>query len=35
MFERKIYEERRSELKKSVGSGLILLLGNEECGMMP
>lgn len=33
MFERKIYEERRSELKKSVGSGLILLLGNEECGM--
>lgn len=33
MFERKIYEERRAELRKKVGSGLILLLGNEECGM--
>lgn len=33
MFDKKIYEERRAELKKRVGGGLILLLGNEECGI--
>jgi len=30
MFKRTTYQERRQELKKKVGSDLILLLGNEE-----
>ncbi|MDQ6479343.1 aminopeptidase P family protein [Dyadobacter sp. LHD-138] len=33
MFSIDIYKERRQLLKKTVGSGLILLLGNEEVGM--
>jgi len=33
MFSREIYTERRNKLKLSVGSGLILLPGNEETGM--
>lgn len=30
MFDRKVYTERRNELKKRLGSGMVLLLGNEE-----
>lgn len=33
MFIAKIYNQRRERLKKQVGSGLILFLGNEECPM--
>ncbi|MBE9462349.1 aminopeptidase P family protein [Dyadobacter subterraneus] len=33
MFNIAIYKERRNELKKAVGNGLILFLGNEEVGM--
>ena len=33
MFDPAIYRERRTRLKKDVGSGLILLLGNDEVGM--
>jgi len=33
MFDRKIYFERRKRLKKEVGNGLIVLLGNEESSM--
>jgi Xaa-Pro aminopeptidase len=33
MFDPAIYRERRARLKKDVGSGLILLLGNDEVGM--
>jgi len=33
MFDSSIYRERRNRLKKDVGSGLILLLGNDEVGM--
>lgn len=33
MFSIDIYKERRNALKKSVGSGLVLFLGNEEVGM--
>ncbi|MCX6551760.1 MAG: aminopeptidase P family protein [Acidobacteria bacterium] len=33
MFDPAIYRERRNRLKKDVGSGLILLLGNDEVGM--
>jgi Xaa-Pro aminopeptidase len=33
MFDAAIYRERRNRLKKDVGSGLILLLGNDEVGM--
>lgn len=32
MFEKRIYEERRAELRRRVGSGIVLLLGNDECG---
>ena len=32
MFEKQIYEERRAELRKKVGSGVILILGNDEVG---
>jgi Xaa-Pro aminopeptidase len=33
MFDRKIYVDRRQKLKETIGSGLILLLGNEESSM--
>lgn len=33
MFEKKVYIERRKQLQHAVGSGLILLLGNEESSM--
>lgn len=33
MFDRSVYIERRKKLKKAVGSGLILLLGNTESSM--
>src|SRR5512137_484199 len=33
MFDPAIYRARRDRLKKDVGSGLILLLGNDEVGM--
>ncbi len=33
MFEAAVYQARRARLKADVGSGLILLLGNDEVGM--
>lgn len=33
MFSKETYQARRDELKKRVGSGLILFLGNDEVGM--
>ncbi len=33
MFEKEIYIKRREALKQKVGSGLILLFGNDECGV--
>jgi len=33
MFEAATYRARRQRLMKDVGSGLILLLGNDEVGM--
>lgn len=33
MFKAEIYRARRDQLKRTVGSGLILLLGNDEVGM--
>jgi len=33
MFDPAVYRERRNRLKKDIGSGLILLLGNDEVGM--
>lgn len=33
MFDKKIYTERREELKEKVGSGIVLLLGNDDCGV--
>jgi Xaa-Pro aminopeptidase len=33
MFDKHVYLERRQKLKKAVGNGLILLLGNEESSM--
>jgi len=33
MFSKDIYLQRRQQLKKDIGSGIILLLGNEESGM--
>ena len=33
MFTPATYHDRRDRLAKAVGSGLILLLGNEEVGM--
>lgn len=33
MFDAATYRDRRNRLKKDVGSGLILLLGNDEVGM--
>ncbi|MFT4202314.1 MAG: aminopeptidase P family protein [Chitinophagaceae bacterium] len=33
MFAKEIYTQRRAKLKQKLGSGLVLLLGNEESGM--
>ena len=33
MFAKETYIQRREQLKKDVGSGLLLFLGNDECGM--
>lgn len=33
MFAKEIYTERRSRLQKNIGSGLLLFLGNDICGM--
>src|SRR6187455_684611 len=33
MFDKQVYIDRRKKLKQDVGSGLILLLGNEESSM--
>ena len=33
MFSKETYISRRAELKRRVGSGLILFLGNDEVGM--
>jgi len=33
MFSIDVYKERRNKLKKAVGNGLILFLGNDEVGM--
>ena len=33
MFDKKVYIERRKQLQHAVGSGLIVLLGNEESSM--
>ena len=32
MFSKETYVNRRAELKKRVGSGLLLFLGNDDCG---
>ena len=33
MFSKETYQTRRAQLKKSVGSGLLLFLGNDACGV--
>ncbi|WP_321426049.1 aminopeptidase P family protein [uncultured Bacteroides sp.] len=33
MFTKETYMNRRAQLKKTVASGLLLFLGNDECGM--
>lgn len=33
MFKKETYNARRARLKKTIGSGLLLFLGNDECGM--
>ena len=33
MFAKETYVARRRQLKESIGSGLLLFLGNDECGM--
>ena len=33
MFSKQTYINRRASLKKAVGSGILLFLGNEESGM--
>lgn len=33
MFSKETYIARRTQLKKTIGSGLLLFLGNEECGV--
>jgi Xaa-Pro aminopeptidase len=33
MFQKEIHIQRREKLRKSVGTGLILLLGNDESPM--
>lgn len=32
MFDKTTYQNRRDELKRRVGSGLLLFLGNDDCG---
>ena len=31
MFDKSVYIERRAKLKKEIGKGIILLLGNTQC----
>ncbi len=33
MFAKETYEQRRALLKKNLGSGVLLFLGNDDCGM--
>ena len=33
MFSKEVYVKRRAELKKQVGSGVLLFLGNDEMGL--
>ena len=33
MFDKEIYRRRREQLKKSIGSGLLLFLGNDDTGV--
>ena len=33
MFSKDTYIARRAKLKQTIGSGLLLFLGNDECGM--
>jgi len=33
MFAKETYIQRREQLKKTIGTGLLLFLGNDECGM--
>ncbi|MDR0765505.1 MAG: aminopeptidase P family protein [Odoribacteraceae bacterium] len=33
MFKKETYQDRRSRLKKEIGNGVILFIGNNECGM--
>lgn len=33
MFSKETYISRRNQLKKSIGSGILLFLGNDECGI--
>ncbi|MDR2131712.1 MAG: aminopeptidase P N-terminal domain-containing protein [Odoribacteraceae bacterium] len=33
MFEKEVYQNRRSRLREEVGHGLLLFIGNNECGM--
>lgn len=33
MFSKETYVQRRAELKRRVGSGILLFLGNDDCGM--
>ena len=33
MFAKETYMQRRALLKKKLGSGVLLFLGNDECGL--
>mgnify|MGYP002732153281 CR=1 FL=1 len=33
MFAKETYMQRRALLKKNLGSGVLLFLGNDECGL--
>ena len=33
MFDKEIYIRRREALRNATGSGLVLLFGNDECGV--
>ena len=33
MFSKETYTQRRALLKKTLGSGVLLFLGNDECGL--
>ena len=33
MFSKEVYVQRREALKKQVGSGILLFLGNDEMGL--